>query len=192
MIKEKQYYKTSLYDYHINLDAKVVPFAGFLMPVNYKNGILYEYNAVRNDVGMFDVSHMGQLSIKGEKAIDFLNNVSVNNVYKLSIGDAQYSMFCNDNGGIIDDIIIYKKNNFSFLVIVNASNIIKDYDWLVSHNTTINIKITDLSKQLSIIAIQGPNSKKKIYEALNINLNLDFYTFKIFELYKEKILISRT
>ena len=105
------YIKTSLYEEHDKIGAKIIPFAGYLMPVNYKGGLANEYNAVRNRVGMFDVSHMGQLSITGPESKFFLNHMTVNNIDKIDTGGAQYSMFCNDRGTVIDDIIIYKKNN---------------------------------------------------------------------------------
>ena len=108
------YKKTSLYEEHEKLSAKIVPFAGFLMPVSYKEGLVGEYKAVRNSVGMFDVSHMGKISLEGENISKLLNYVTVNNVDNLNDGDAQYNMFCDHEGNVIDDIIVYRhsKNHF--------------------------------------------------------------------------------
>ena len=186
------YIKTSLYEEHDKIGAKIIPFAGYLMPVSYSGGLLKEYNAVRNQVGVFDVSHMGQLSIKGPGANFFLNYVTVNNVDKIQDGSAQYSMFCNDNGKVIDDIIIYKNNEESFFIIVNASNIDKDYNWLLKNNID-NVKIENLSNQYSILAVQGPLSRKLLMKHLNIALTqMKFYTFNIFKLFNEDVIVSRT
>ena len=184
--------KTSLYEKHIELDAKVIPFAGYLMPVNYKKGISFEYNSVRNDVGMFDVSHMGKIIVSGEESEDFLNYITANNISKIKDNCAQYNMFCNHEGGVIDDIIVYKKNRNSFFIIVNASNIDKDYKWMIENND-FDVEIENCSEQTSILAIQGPNSRNIILESLDINLdNLKFYTFSSYNLFNEDIIISRT
>ena len=176
---DTEYSKTALYEEHIKLDAKIVPFAGYLMPVNYKEGISSEYKSVRNHVGMFDVSHMGQIFIEGEKSEIFLDYITVNNVKKIKSGCAQYNMFCNPEGGVIDDIIIYKKNQSSFFLIVNASNINKDYDWLVQNNS-FDVELINYSEKKSILAIQGPSSRDVFLNALNIDIeNLKFYTLPI-------------
>ena len=127
--------KTSLYNHHLELGAKIIPFSGFEMPVNYTKGILNEYNEVRNNCGIFDVSHMGQFSISGSKSLDFLQNMTINNVSKLSNYDAQYSAICNHDGGIIDDLILYKQPDGYFMV-VNAGNIDKNFEWLISTTWT--------------------------------------------------------
>ena len=118
-------YKTSLYLNHVALKAKILPFAGYLMPINYENGIQYEYNAVRKDVGLFDVSHMGVFKVSGSNSEQFLNKLLSNNILKLSNEKAMYTLLCNNNGGVIDDLIIYKIDNY-FILIVNASNKNKD------------------------------------------------------------------
>ena len=186
------YIKTSLYEEHDKLGAKIISFAGYLMPVSYSGGLAKEYSAVRNKVGVFDVSHMGQLSIKGPRANFFLNYVTVNNVDKIQNGGAQYSMFCNNKGKVIDDIIIYKNNEESFFIIVNASNIDKDYNWLLKNNIN-GIKIENLSNQYSILAVQGPLSRELLMKHLNITLTqMGFYTFNIVKLFNEDVIISRT
>jgi len=192
MIDTKEYNKTSLYKEHIKLEAKVVPFAGYLMPVNYKEGISSEYNSVRNDVGMFDVSHMGQIFIEGENSEFFLNYITVNNVKDIKNGCAQYTMFCNNEGGVIDDIIIYKNNQTSYFLIVNASNIENDYNWLIENNN-FNVKLTNCSEEKSILAIQGPSSRNILLKVLNVDIqDLKFYTFTNCKLFDENIIISRT
>ena len=184
--------KTSLYNQHKKLDAKIIPFAGYLMPVNYSKGIKSEYESVRNNVGMFDVSHMGFISIEGDKSSDFINFVTINNINKVSSGSAQYSVICNDNGGCVDDIIIYKKSDTSYFMIVNASNIYKDFDWLCKQNK-YGVKIYNKSDQYSILAIQGPNSREKIMNILNLDIEkLGFYKFAIQNFLDNEIIISRT
>ena len=124
--------KTSLYNKHLELDAKVIPFSGFEMPVSYSKGILNEYNAVRTKCGIFDVSHMGQFFIYGNKAYEFLQKMTINDVSKLDVYDAQYSAMCNIDGGIIDDLILYRKPN-GYYMVVNADNIDKNIKWLKSN-----------------------------------------------------------
>ena len=136
--------KTALYDIHVELGAKIVPFAGYEMPVTYPIGIQTEHHSVRNSAGMFDVSHMGEFWITGEGSLEFLQHVTINDVSKLEIGDAQYSAMCYEDGGIVDDLILYRKPDGYFMVI-NASNIDKDLDWLVEHKPK-NVKIENHSE----------------------------------------------
>ena len=126
--------KTSLYEEHKKLNAKILPFSGYKMPITYPNGINSECYEVRNNVGMFDVSHMGQFRISGLEATNFLQKILINDVKKIKSGDAQYTALCNEDGGIIDDLIIYKEDD-SYLLIVNASNIEKNYNWVKKHIT---------------------------------------------------------
>ena len=167
--------KTSLYESHIELNAKMVEFAGYLMPIQYTAGIQDEYMAVRKDVGVFDVSHMGIFSVVGENCDKFLNNILSNNITKLQNGKAMYTLLCNKEGGVIDDLIIYRIDD-EFILIVNASNKDKDFKWIIDNNISEEIKINDISVNSSLIAIQGPNSKSKIESILNIHLDLDFYS----------------
>ena len=124
--------KTSLYDQHIKLNAKMVDFAGFEMPIHYLKGINHECDAVRNDVGVFDVSHMGQIFIKGKIAFKFVQYITTNDVSKLSPGECQYTVICNPEGGIIDDLILYCMED-GYLLVVNASNIKQDFEWIKNH-----------------------------------------------------------
>ncbi len=136
----------------------MVPFAGFEMPVQYSMGLIEEHNSVRNNVGMFDVSHMGEIFVSGDSSFDFLQRVTCNDLSKLQIGKAQYSALLNQNGGVIDDIIVYKLEESRYLICANASNCEKDFEWLVSQNR----EKADLKNQSSSwgqIAVQGPNAK---------------------------------
>ena len=182
--------KTILYKEHVGLGAKVIPFGGYEMPVSYSSGIKSECMAVRNDVGIFDVSHMGQIRIEGKNVFEFLQNVLTNDIAKLNEYDAQYTAICNHNGGIIDDLILYKEKN-SYLLIVNASNIDKDYNWL-KNNKSNEIIITNLSDEYSLIAIQGPNSRSLIEDITNQKQEQKFYTYKNSLYDNNKIIISRT
>ena len=179
---------TSLYNEHIKLGAKLVDFAGFSMPVNYVGGIKNEYTAVRNNVGIFDVSHMGQIRILGKDAKSFLDYITTNDVSKLNSGDAQYNLICNLDGGIKDDIILYMLNDFEFLLIVNASNCKKIYDWILEYNDR-KLQILNETSEYSLIAVQGPNSRKMLSEIFSQNIDLKFYKHKVFS---NNIIVSRT
>ena len=152
---------TSLYNEHIKLGAKLVDFAGFNMPINYPKGIKSEYESVRKNVGVFDVSHMGQIRIIGKDAKSFLNLITTNDIDKLIIGDAQYNLICNKDGGIKDDIIVYMLDNVEFLLIVNASNSEKIYNWLLEFKLD-ELNIINETSDHSLIAVQGPKSRGNI------------------------------
>ena len=183
--------KTSIYDEHLKLGGRMIPFADYYMPANYKSGIINEYKSVRSDVGLFDVSHMGQIEISGQQSSLFLQYVTTNNIEKMKTGSAQYNLICNHNGGIIDDVIIYKLSDNNFIIIVNASNIAKDYKWLIK-NKNQDIQIRNLSDNFSLIALQGPNSRKVISDLYNIELENKFYTFINKKIFDKEVLISRT
>jgi aminomethyltransferase len=146
---------TALYDEHVKLGAKMVPFAGWLMPVQYTS-IVEEHQAVRKNVGMFDISHMGQLIVEGKDAPGWLNTMLTNNIDKLDVGQGQYTFLLNDNGGIIDDLIAYRIGDAKFLLVVNASCTDQDYDWLDRHRA-VNVRLGDRSAYFGGIAIQGPH-----------------------------------
>jgi len=181
---------TSLYNEHLNSHAKMVDFAGFSMPVNYKKGIQYEYNSVRSQVGVFDVSHMGEIYVSGIEATIFLKYITINDITKLKIGDAQYNAICNENGGIKDDIIIYCVKN-GYILIVNASNSKKIFEWLLLNNN-YNCLIEDFSEKYSLIAVQGPKSKALLSEILRIPVELNFYKHTSLMYNSKNILLSRT
>lgn len=182
----------ALNDIHIALNAKMVPFAGFNMPVTYE-GINIEHQTVRNAVGVFDVSHMGEFLISGDKALDLIQKVSSNDASKLVDGKAQYSCLPNEDGGIVDDLIIYRLNAEKYLLVVNASNIEKDWNWISQHNT-MGATMEDLSDEYSLLAIQGPKAAEAMQSLTEVNLkDMKFYTFEVAEFAGIKnVIISAT
>ena len=162
---------------HIALGAKMAEFAGYNMPISY-TGINGEHAAVRNNAGVFDVSHMGEFILKGDKALDLIQRITTNDASKISNGKAQYSCFPNEDGGIIDDLIIYCiEENKTYMLVVNASNIEKDWNWIKSHNTE-NVEIHNISDKTCLLAIQGPNATKIVQPLTDIDImNLKYYTF---------------
>ena len=181
---------TPLFDRHIELGGNMVSFGGYLLPTHY-SGINLEHLGVRSKAGLFDVSHMGEFIISGSDAESFLQKVTVNDVTSLSVGQAQYSAMCYTNGGIIDDILIYKKKN-EFMLVVNAANNEKDLDWLKSHAKG-DIRIENMSDDIGLVAIQGPRSRNILQTLTDSNLtNIQFYHFVEGRLNGKKAIISRT
>lgn len=165
-----------LNDLHIALGAKMVPFAGFNMPVQYTN-LIQEHLAVRNHVGVFDVSHMGEFMLKGEKALDLIQLVTSNDASKLSDGKVQYSCMPNNTGGIVDDLLVYRYNENEYYLVVNASNIQKDWDWIASHNS-FGVQMENMSDGLSLFAVQGPDAIKVLQKLTDIDLSpIEYYSF---------------
>jgi aminomethyltransferase len=165
----EQLKSTALTDVHVALGAKMVPFAGYNMPVTY-SGLLDEHHAVRNSVGMFDVSHMGEFMLKGEKALDLIQLITSNDAALLTDGRVQYSCMPNDQGGIIDDLLVYRYSATEYYLVVNASNIEKDWNWIQQHNT-FGVEMTNMSDDLSLLAVQGPNAVKVLQKLTDINLS---------------------
>lgn len=165
---------TALTDLHIALGAKMVPFAGYNMPVLYKN-LIQEHLAVRNSVGVFDVSHMGEFFIEGPNAYSLVEFITSNDVSQLSDGRVQYSCLPNENGGIVDDLLVYRFGPEKYMLVVNASNIEKDLHWVKSHNAGFGAQITDLSDEYSLLAIQGPNAEKTIQKITESDLSATPY-----------------
>jgi len=169
---------TPFTSFHTALGAKMVEFAGYNMPISY-TGINDEHQAVRNNAGVFDVSHMGEFIIKGEHALDLIQRVTTNDASRLTAGRAQYSAFTNDNGGIVDDLIVYcLEPNKVYMLVVNASNIEKDWSWISKHNTQ-KAEMHNISDKTCLLAIQGPNATKIMQALTDIDiLNLKYYTFE--------------
>ena len=168
---------TALTEKHIALGAKMVPFAGYAMPVQYE-GVTIEHETVRNGVGVFDVSHMGEFILKGEKALELIQKFSSNDASKLFNGKAQYSCIPNGNGGIVDDLIIYQLNENEYFLVVNASNIEKDWDWISSQND-LGVEMKNVSDEYSLLAIQGPDAAKAMQSLTDVDLsNMTYYTFE--------------
>ncbi|MBC8345102.1 MAG: glycine cleavage system aminomethyltransferase GcvT [Candidatus Marinimicrobia bacterium] len=182
--------QTPLYNKHIELDAKLGDFAGFKMPIQY-TGIIKEHEAVRNFAGLFDVSHMGEFIISGEEGEAFLNFVTINDVATLKPWQAQYSAMCNEDGGLIDDVLIYRYPDH-FMMVVNAGNKEKDLDWLMVHKPK-NVDILDMSERTGLVAIQGPKSRDILNRIADINLNnIDFYCFTVGNINGIAATIART
>ena len=162
---------------HIALGAKMAPFAGYNMPISY-TGINDEHAAVRKNAGVFDVSHMGEFILKGENALDLIQRVTTNDASKLTTGKAQYSCLTNNEGGIVDDLIIYCiEENKVYMIVVNASNIEKDWNWISKHNTK-HAEMHNISDKTCLLAIQGPNATKILQPLTELDiLNLKYYTF---------------
>lgn len=171
--------KTALFDKHVALGAKMVPFAGFEMPVQY-TGVTEEHFAVREKVGIFDVSHMGQFFVEGPKAKDLLQYVTTNNVDTLEDGKAQYTCLPNGNGGIVDDLIVYKMADEKYFVVVNASNIDKDWAHISKYNEKFGAEMRNASDEMSLIAIQGPKATETLQKLTDTNLStLPYYHFTV-------------
>tara|TARA_B100001287_G_C22682258_1_gene531204 strand:- start:152 stop:1234 length:1083 start_codon:yes stop_codon:yes gene_type:complete len=168
---------TALTKKHIALGAKMVPFAGYTMPVQYE-GVTIEHETVRKGVGVFDVSHMGEFILKGNKALELIQRFSSNDASKLYNGKAQYSCMPNGNGGIVDDLIIYRINEKEYFLVVNASNIEKDWDWISAQND-LGVEMINVSDEYSLLAIQGPNAAKAMQSLTEVDLsNMTYYTFE--------------
>ena len=171
---------TALSHIHESLGAKMVPFAGYNMPVQYE-GVNAEHETVRTSVGVFDVSHMGEFFLKGENALALIQKVTSSDTSKLVDGKAQYSCLPNNEGGIVDDLIVYKIADNDYMLVVNASNIDKDWNWISSHND-LGVNMTNASDDYSLLAIQGPKAAAAMQSLTNIDLaNMAYYSFQIGE-----------
>ncbi|MTI22954.1 glycine cleavage system aminomethyltransferase GcvT [Fulvivirga sp. RKSG066] len=170
--------KVQLNDLHEKLGAKMVPFAGYNMPVRYSSDI-EEHNTVRNAVGMFDVSHMGEFLIMGPNALELIQKVTSNDASKLTIGKAQYSCLPNDKGGIVDDLLVYRIREEEYMLVVNASNIEKDWEWISKHND-VGAEMRNISDDFSLFAVQGPKATETLQKLTDMNLSdIKFYNFEV-------------
>jgi aminomethyltransferase len=168
---------TALTDIHIQAGAKMVPFAGYNMPVQY-TGINAEHETVRKAVGVFDVSHMGEFILKGDHALDLIQKVTSNDASKLYDGKVQYSCLPNEDGGIVDDLLVYRINEKTYLLVVNASNIEKDWNWISKYNN-LGVDMKNISDRTSLLAIQGPKAAEALQSLTDIDLaSMEYYTFK--------------
>lgn len=168
---------TSLKNKHIELGAKMAPFAGYEMPIQY-SGLTDEHMAVRNSVGMFDVSHMGEFILKGKHAIDLIQKISTNDASKLSPGKIQYSCMPNGRGGIVDDLLIYQLAEETYMLVVNASNMEKDWNWIKSQDN-FGVDMQDISERTTLLAVQGPKAVEALQSLTAMNLGeMKYYTFE--------------
>jgi aminomethyltransferase len=184
--------KTVFYDKHVGLGARMVPFVGFEMPVEY-SGVKVEHINVRKNAGLFDVSHMGEIWVKGEEAGELVQYLTSNDIQKLEPGKIQYACLPNGKGGIVDDLLVYQFEADKYLLVVNASNIEKDYMWIFENNNTL-AEVENASDQISQLALQGPNATKILQKLTDVNLSeLSFYTFVTDKLAGvENVIISNT
>ncbi len=183
---------TCLHDRHVALGALMSPFGGFDMPIQYK-GITEEHNAVRKEVGVFDVSHMGEVRIKGPEAYKYVSYIFTNDISEAHDGQIFYGMMCNEKGGTVDDLLVYKVNDNEFFLVINASNIAKDVAWIMKNAEGFEVDITDESAYYGEIAVQGPKSEATLEKILGLDTrDLPFYHFKTFEIGDETIIVSRT
>lgn len=168
---------TALTQKHISLGAKMVPFAGYNMPVQYSS-IVEEHLTVRNRVGVFDVSHMGEFILKGDKALDLIQKITSNDASVLVDGKVQYSCLPNDKGGIVDDLLVYRIDAQTYMLVVNASNIEKDWNW-ISHHNTFGVDMKNISDRTSLLAVQGPKAAQALQSLTDMDLaSMEYYTFK--------------
>lgn len=183
---------TALSEKHIALGAKMVPFAGYNMPVSYE-GVNAEHEVVRSAVGVFDVSHMGEFLLTGENALALIQKVTTNDASTLTIGRAQYSCLPNGAGGIVDDLIIYRMKENQYLLVVNASNIEKDWNWISSHND-LGVEMKNLSDAYSLLAIQGPKAVEAMQSLTSVDLSsISYYHFEVADFAGiEHVIISAT
>ena len=186
--------KTCLYDSHVALGAKMSPFAGFIMPIQYA-GIVQEHLAVREHVGMFDVSHMGEIFVKGPDAEAFVNHIFTNEIRGFDPGKVLYGMMCYPDGGTVDDLLVYREYlKDHFLLVVNAANIEKDFAWIQEQAGGYDCRLDNASDRIGQIAVQGPEAEKTVIDVLGYKeaAELGFYTFKDVEYKGERLILSRT
>lgn len=182
--------KTALFDQHVALGAKMVPFAGYMMPIQY-SGIIDEHLTVRKQVGVFDVSHMGEFIVRGENAERWLNYMVTNNIAKMEPGGVLYSALLYDDGGIVDDLLIYRMEDH-FMLVVNASNLEKDFQWLQSHIEK-GVEMINRSDEVTLLAIQGPNAIELVAQLTEVKINdMQYYSFRQGQIAGVNAIISRT
>ena len=184
--------RTPLHDEHVRLGAKMVPFAGYEMPVQYPTGIVAEHKAVREGVGMFDVSHMGELEIRGPQALDWVQQIVSNDASKIEVGQAQYAAMCNPQGGVIDDCITYRFDD-RYMIVVNASNLVKDREWIMRFADRYDATLTDRSEETGLIALQGPKASQVLAKLTDTDLDaIGYYRFAEGRVAGRDAVISRT
>lgn len=180
---------TCLHQRHIDLGAQMSPFAGYDMPIEYE-GLDAEHTAVRTRSGLFDVSHMGEVDIEGPEAARFVNWIFTGDVEAMNDGQALYGMMCNERGGVVDDLLVYRKNHDSYMLVINAANIAKDLAWIADHATDFRVIVTDRCADFGQLALQGPDSEQVMRDVLGIDTSdLAFYTFKTLA---DGTIVSRT
>lgn len=189
---EENLQKTCLHDRHVKLGALMSPFGGFDMPIQYK-GITDEHNAVRNEVGVFDVSHMGEVRVKGPDAYKFVSHIFVNDVTGAPDGQIFYGMMCKEDGGTVDDLLVYKVHDDEYFLVINASNIDKDVKWIMDNAHGFEVVIENQSPKYGELAVQGPKAEEVLGRIMGLDLaEIAFYNFKTYQLEGEEVIVSRT
>jgi aminomethyltransferase len=184
--------RTPLYEEHQRAGAKIIPFAGWEMPVHYPTGIVAEHNLVRQAAGLFDVCHMGELEVRGPEALELVQYVTTNDASRLAIGQAQYSVICHEDGGAVDDCIVYRFPDH-YMIVVNASNAEKDREWIRSHTGRFDATLTDRSDETGLIAIQGPQAEAVLQRLTSTRLgDIGYYHFVEGQVEGVDAVISRT
>ncbi len=184
--------QTPLHDEHVGLDGRMVPFAGYAMPVQYPTGIVKEHNAVRNAAGLFDVSHMGEFEIRGPGALDLIQQLLTNDASKLSVGQAQYTVLCQEDGTALDDCLVYRFEDH-YMVVVNAANLEKDRAWFEKHAGDFDVEFTDRSDEFGLLALQGPKAQSILARLTDTDLDaIKFYRFAEGDAAGKPAVISRT
>jgi len=189
---EENLIKTCLHDRHVKQGALMSPFGGFDMPIQYTT-IIEEHNAVRHNVGVFDVSHMGEVRVKGKEAYNFVSYIFVNDVTGAPDGQIFYGMMCNEKGGTVDDLLVYKVNDEEYFLVINAANIAKDYAWIEKNAKGFDVTVENQSDYYGEVAVQGPKAEETLMRLLGLPLDeIAFYNFKTFHIEGEDVIISRT
>lgn len=184
---------TVFYDIHKKLNAKMVEFAGYNMPIQYPNGIIHEHKVVREKVGVFDVTHMGEFEVRGKDALAFIQKITINDASKLLPGRVQYSAMCFLDGGIVDDLLVYNIEENSYMLVVNASNIDKDWNWCVKNSEGFDVELKNVSDEINLLAVQGPKSRDLLQKLTENNLSdIEFYHFQTGKLSGVDMILSRT
>ncbi|EYE88753.1 glycine cleavage system protein T [Fervidicella metallireducens AeB] len=185
--------RTPLYEIYSKYGGKVIDFAGWELPVQY-DGIIPEHEAVRNSAGIFDVSHMGEIEVKGKEAFDFIQNLITNDISKLENQQVIYSMMCYENGGVVDDLLVYKFNDEHYFLVVNASNVDKDFQWMVQNKKGFNVELDNISSNIAEIALQGPKAQDILQKLVDFDLSeiKFFYCKRNVKIDGVDCLVSRT
>ncbi|MCG7341046.1 glycine cleavage system aminomethyltransferase GcvT [Staphylococcus auricularis] len=185
--------QTPLYQKYVDSGAKIVEFGGWAMPVQFTT-IKDEHNAVRNNIGLFDVSHMGEVQIKGPEASKLVQYLLSNDTSKVAVGKAQYTALCNEKGGVIDDLITYQLDDETYVLVVNAANTDKDFDWMKSHSDDFDAEVTNVSDQYGQLAVQGPKARDLVAELVDVDVSeMQPFDFKLdVTIFDKKVILSQS
>lgn len=185
--------KTDFYDIHLAHKAKMVEYAGYSMPIQYEGGIIHEHKVVREKVGIFDVTHMGEFKVVGPQALDLIQKLTINDAAKLQKWDAQYSAMCYHDGGIVDDLLVYNMGQDGYLMVVNGANVEKDYKWVMENAEGMDVQVMNQTDEIHLLAVQGPKALDTLAPLTSIDMSvIPFYKFREGMMLDEYMLVSRT